>query len=294
MCDRCSTHAQGVEPWCRVCATELATRPARRWAQLLTFLLIVSGAALLASRSQSFRDETLIIVLCVVWALGVAAWLLLRAVRHGEHVTLAPRGPDDTVHDASQARHRFRARLRVATMRPRVSGTAVVVLVLASLGVCALLFPVSLRLPRWVETEIVLGAWWIVLASALAFLLHRGLRITDDYRFSLAAPKQSTSPELDARIEKILTWSCVADPVGCGVFAVVAFVAAWFVAELVLPLVFTLTYLLLYRALASVANDPHACQGNGRRSLAWGTGWATVYVVPLAVIVWWVHLVWRR
>ena len=45
--------------------------------------------------------------------------------------------------------------------------------------------------------------------------------------------------------------------------------------------------------LAKVANDDHGCEGSMLRSAGWGGLWATVYIAPLAVLMWLVHLLHR-
>ena len=61
----------------------------------------------------------------------------------------------------------------------RVSGTITALWLVACLVLTAVLIPAVLRLPRWVEFEIVLGVWWVVWFAALTWFLFRGLRVTD-------------------------------------------------------------------------------------------------------------------
>jgi hypothetical protein len=48
-------------------------------------------------------------------------------------------------------------------------------------------------------------------------------------------------------------------------------------------------YSLVRGMLAKVANDEHGCEGNLLKASAWGALWATVYIAPLAGLVWLVH-----
>jgi hypothetical protein len=45
----------------------------------------------------------------------------------------------------------------------------------------AILIPMALRLPRWIEFEIVLLVWWVIWFAVLTGFLYRGLRVADDY-----------------------------------------------------------------------------------------------------------------
>ena len=55
--------------------------------------------------------------------------------------------------------------------------------------VSAILFPAMLRLPAWVEAEVVVAAWWVTWSIALAVMLHSGRRVADDHAH--AAPTRS-------------------------------------------------------------------------------------------------------
>jgi hypothetical protein len=70
---------------------------------------------------------------------------------------------------------------------------------------------------------------------------------------------------------------------------VAIFGAAWLEVELVVPALFFLSSLLVRGALARVTNDDHACEGRLPSALGWGTLWATVYALPLALAVYGVH-----
>ena len=62
-------------------------------------------------------------------------------------------GVDEPVQRPSLAK-----RLRL----PRLSGKASAAWLIVCFGLTALLIPMVLRLPRWVEFELVLALWWAV------------------------------------------------------------------------------------------------------------------------------------
>jgi hypothetical protein len=248
-------------------------------------------------------------------AAGVFAFLVHRALSKKDVPDVVLRSVEEAVppSDDSGPQHPYRARLRNVVMRmvPRVSGTQTTAVVLASLVVCAVLFPATLHLPRWVEFEVVLVAWWLVMSGALAWLLYKGLRIADDFRLTLkrpgADPKTSAAAQT-SKPKKSGSWldpSGCADPGGCtdaegcvgvlvvGIAVVAAVGVAWLVAELIVPVFFAACYVLLTRALARVANDKHDCAGRLGPAIRWGMTWAALYVAPLAAIVWAVHAAWK-
>jgi hypothetical protein len=175
------------------------------------------------------------------------------------------------------------------------------------------LVPVTLHLPRWVETEIVLASWWAIAVVALTVVLYRGARLADDYVYR-APWDRPTEPVEDApapakrsssssrAVGSALEW---ADPSGCVdaegcigalvglVLAAAAFAAAWLFVELVAPVVFLLFYGLMARAIARATRDTHECRGNVGRAASWGTLWASTYMAPFAVVVWLLHAVMR-
>jgi hypothetical protein len=69
--------------------------------------------------------------------------------------------------------------------------------------------------------------------------------------------------------------------------------AAWVFVELAMPLAFALMYSLLMRAIRRAASDRRGCAGDALRSLGWAAVWASIYVVPIAVLTWGVHEVRR-
>ena len=76
---------------------------------------------------------------------------------------------------------------------------------------------------------------------------------------------------------------------------VVFLIALWFLIEVAIPLVLFLLYLVTGGGMLSqVINDRHHCKGRLIRALAWALVWATLYTVPLAGIVWYVHFLLAR
>jgi hypothetical protein len=165
-----------------------------------------------------------------------------------------------------------------------------------------ILIPMALRLPRWVEFEIVLGVWWFVWFAVLTCFLYRGLRVGDDYAFH--RPRNwSSSNQNQSQKDSTST-----DSSGVGFFSgwlpdelVVLFIVAgvlvggiWLLFEVAIPVVLFLLYFVSRGMLARVVNDRHHCRGNLGRSVLWGFAWATVYTVPLAGAVWFIHFVHQR
>src|SRR5690242_14129916 len=75
----------------------------------------------------------------------------------------------------------------------RRSGKASAAWLVICFGLTAVLIPMALHLPRWVEFEIVLGAWWAVWLAVLTWLLFTGKRVTDDHQ--LGSPKSWASSD---------------------------------------------------------------------------------------------------
>jgi hypothetical protein len=83
---------------------------------------------------------------------------------------------------AAGAHHPYRGAVRRAARRlsPPVSAPAAVAVVGGALVVLAAAVPGALRLPRWIELEVVLAGWWLVWTVALSALLYRGFRVAGD------------------------------------------------------------------------------------------------------------------
>jgi len=306
MCDACFRFVVASAPICVRCAHERSTRARRRIALgVFTALVSLAGAALVGVRTS---DQEWGLTLAALTALlGVLAGLLLAidGVKHARALPALQRREDVPNVVPRQARHARSARARraLAALSPSISGRSTALAVLAAAAFCSVCFPALLRLPRWLELEIVLGACWALGTLGLFVLLYRGFRIADDH-FFLAADVPDTG-----RVFKGLT---NADPGcdgcgancgdGCGdVFALlgVALVAgllalaslfvAWLLVELAIPLVFLVFYWALLLALRRAARDRHDCPGQLLTSLRWAITWSSLYFAPIAALVWLVH-----
>jgi hypothetical protein len=241
---------------------------------------------------------------------GVVLGLLLvqagvKRARSPEQV--ARRAPETTVTSAVPSRGQVRAaraRRALAALAPGLSGTGSAFGAFVAMGLTAISFPTLLRLPRWIEAEIVLVAWWGMAVVALTTLLYRGYRYEDDHFFH-APDARKAGRSLREAIEAT---GC-GDPgcdAGCsdsgeGILVGIAFLfvaalllllslfVAFVIAELALPLVFLAFYALTRSAIRRAARDRHDCKGRLVVSLAWGTLWSTAYLAPLATVVWIVH-----
>ena len=89
---------------------------------------------------------------------------------------------DEEARDAAGP-YRQMARRTVVRRLPPVSGRLTAFTLLMCLTWSSLAAPFAMHLPRWVEAEIVLLVSWFAWAGVLAYLLHRGGRISDDHRF---------------------------------------------------------------------------------------------------------------
>jgi hypothetical protein len=83
---------------------------------------------------------------------------------------------------AGGSHHPYRGAMRRAARRlaPPVSAPAAVAIVGGALVVIAAALPGAMRLPRWIELEAVLAAWWLVWTVTFAVLLYRGWRVAGD------------------------------------------------------------------------------------------------------------------
>jgi hypothetical protein len=248
-------------------------------------------------------------------AVGITLFIGVSARGEGEP-TLENRepgedGPLDEVAPAQGSAYRAYARRAIHAISPRLSGRATALVVGLSLSATAILLPVTLHLPQWVETEIVFGVWWVIVTLTLVTLLYRGFRLRDDLVVFLpwdrpaASAKAAGAPKPKGKSGGA-SWAdgcsigdgCSGlDGEGCGgalaVIAVIAVAlgAAWIFVELVMPVVFFLTYWLFMRGIGRVANDRRGCEGDFLKSLGWGALWATVYVLPLGGITWALHVI---
>jgi hypothetical protein len=189
---------------------------------------------------------------------------------------------------------------------PRLSGKASAAWLVVCFGLTAALIPMVLRLPRWVEFEIVLALWWAVWLAVLTRLLYTGQRVADDHQVReprnwFASDKskqkeQKKGPDLswwDGFSWGLLVGDGEGVAIGCLVVIGLVLLAGlvWFLIEVAIPLVLFLLYFVTRGMLARVVNDRHRCRGRLGRALAWGFVWATLYTAPVAAAVWFVHFV---
>jgi hypothetical protein len=178
---------------------------------------------------------------------------------------------------------------RARSLAPPVPGSLAALVVGSALVLAAAVVPSVAPLPAWLAAEVVLAVWWVIWSLALAALLEKGWRISDDGRApARPLPDQGQPPGLG--------WLDVgwAPDDGAG-FAIVVglalvYVAGWAAVDLVFPLVLLGGYVAIVSALARVAHDRHGCEGRPLRALGWGALWATIYTLPLATFVLMVHV----
>jgi hypothetical protein len=188
-----------------------------------------------------------------------------------------------------------RARLRW------VSGRVAAAWLVISLVLTAILIPMTVRLPRWVDFEIVLGVWWVVWFGVLTAFLYRGLRVADDHALhrprswfsSNKSQQQSTSN--DSWWDGFFWGWAIGDELAFLIVALVLLVGGiWVLFEVAIPVLLFLLYFVARGMLAGVVNDRRHCQGRLGRSALWGFVWATAYTLPLAGAVWFIHFVHQR
>ena len=80
-----------------------------------------------------------------------------------------------------------RRKLIKAIRLPHVSGKTSAAFLIASFALTAALIPMAVRLPLWIDFEIVLAVWWVIWACVLARLLYVGRPVSDDH--SLGQPR---------------------------------------------------------------------------------------------------------
>ncbi len=303
LCADCWARNVDGTPWCEQCIHHLTSKGSSVAVAIVFFVLGVATAFGGAHWEYARARE----VHHFVWGsigIGAAVLAIILGLRDPakRHAKIEPRPFDAVPSIGPDARpgHPYRAALhRTARMvASPVSGRWTATLLLGCMVIVATGLSGALRLPHWIEAELVLAGWWAIWVVALTTLLYRGWRISDDH--VLAAPrlpwntsKDASTPERSGRRGSM--WDgcdpsgCAPDLDGCGEAALVAvvvvglLVAAWLIVELVAPGLFFLAYLLVRGALARVANDEHDCGAHFGRALGWGLIWATIYALPLAI-----------
>jgi hypothetical protein len=176
---------------------------------------------------------------------------------------------------------------------PRLSGKAAAAWLVLCLLLPAVLIPAVVRLPVWVDVEIVLGVWWLVWFAVLTRLLYTGQRVSDDHVMqpprAWFGSKKGWLDGLGLGSEPLLEIEGCAICCAVVVGLILLVGGLWFLIEIAIPLVWFLLYLMVRGMLAMVVNDRHRCRGRLGRSVAWALVWATAYTAPLALAVWFVH-----
>lgn len=284
----------------------------RRASLAVAFLCFAGGGGLWLARRYDLREEHSLLLGFGALGAVIVAGALLRTSRDAKRAVIRSRDPEDdaVIEGALEgSAHPYRAQARrvLLAVSPRVSGKVTAVVVGLSFASAAVLVPAALRLPRWIEAEIVVALWWLVLATTLFVTLYRGLRLRDDFVY-FAPWDRTPGASVPAAVNgkgASNGWSaadgCTGDIDGEGcvgglvvlVALSVALGAAWVFVELAMPLAFALMYSLLMRAIRRAASDRRGCAGEVLRSLGWAAFWASVYVVPIAMLTWGVHAVRR-
>ena len=286
LCDECWRHIAEGAPCCDGCAARLSRAPRSRW----PFALVFGGVGLatcLAAAHELGEDAWIIFgfaaLVCVVLTIVIGT---SGAQERSDPAVVSERNEETSIDDPlARGRPYRRFAARAAATAAPLSGRSTAIALSISLAVTAVLFPTLLRLPHWIEAEVVLGAWWTLVLALSTTLLYRGFRLRDDYRYQ--APTWSSPIDTDA--------SGCAHAGGCSeglvvlVVILVALAAAWLVVELVIPALFFAVYYLLTRSIGTAAVSNRNCEGHLPRSLGWGAWIATRSVLPLALVVVVVH-----
>ena len=186
----------------------------------------------------------------------------------------------------------------------RLSGKATAAWLVICFTVTAVLIPMTLRLPMWIDFEIVVAVWWAIWLIVLACLLYNGHRVSDDHQmgqprnwFSIGSTARTAPVDAGRAWWDGFFWgSCVCDGEGAAILIglLLLVVLIWLLFEIAIPLLLFLLYFVVRGMLARVINDRHRCRGRLPRSIGWALLWATVYTAPLAGAVWFVHFVHQR
>jgi hypothetical protein len=319
LCDECYRFRLGDRPACARCGYEASTRPQRRVALGAAFVCFAWGGGFWLERRYGLWNTSPVLLVVAAALAPVIAYFIGASAGRDAGPALERREPgeDAPSDEAFQGRgspYRAYARRAILAVSPRLSGKVTALVVGASLAATAVLLPAELKLPRWIEAELVLAAWWVIVAGTLVVLLYRGFRLRDDLvLFMLWDRPARSEPRGKARSKGAgfggmsgwgngcsgLDGCSGADGEGCAAalavaaaFAV-AMAAAWVFVELAVPMAFFLTYWLFMRAIGRVANDRHECEGDLGKAIGWGAMWATIYVLPLAALTWVFHEVHR-
>ena len=175
-------------------------------------------------------------------------------------------------------------------MRPLISRKPLVLVMLVCLALSGILIPVGAHLPRWIEAEIVLAAWWVIWVGMLTYLLYQGHVVDDDaleVKFRSGKTGDLLNPfDMIDPLSGCLDGGC--QTLALGVLAIGLLIGAVFVmVEFVIPAVAVLLLLSIGGMIARAVNDTNACQGRFGVALLWGSIWSTLYIGPIAALILW-------
>jgi hypothetical protein len=294
LCPACWLRNVDGKAWCELCIRYLLSKGADI-ALAVTFLCLSLGLAALGAAWQ-FQNSahTAWVLWGVVGGGGVLAALhmllrsresVARRIETRRDHELPARVPPVAPGNPYRAALRHTA---IALASP-VSGRWTAVVSLACMGLVLVALPSLVHLPRWIEIELVFALWWVGASIALTALLYRGIRISNDHvlaapRFEWPARTKHSKATTDDRLWWIDLVTLGEATIGIALLAAI-FAASFLLVELVVPTLFFLVYLLVRGAIARVTNDDHDCTGRLPLALGWGTLWATVYTLPLALTV---------
>ena len=317
MCSECDRFRADGSPCCARCAYAIDRSQSGRGSLAVGFAGLSLGV-LAWMRTRYLHDEGdaswVVVAGALACVIAVAVWYSGRRGRTSHEVVLSARDPDEPpepqrADPSSAARYRPGMRRLVSVATPRISGRSTALVVGLALLLSAAALPAALHLPRWVEIEGVLAAWWLVFFATSTWLLYRGFRLRDDlvYFTRWNKPDGAREPSEDHGPATFDGSGCAGVADGCefgcidsgeaglvvvalGVAALAFFGGAWLLAEVAFPLLLLTGYHATLRILGRLARDHHGCRGELLRSLGWGALWASVYVAPLALVTWLTHL----
>ena len=197
--------------------------------------------------------------------------------------------------------------LERAAAIPGLSARKAVLVLAGCFILAAILFPVAMHQPRWIEFEIVVGAWWVIWVVALTALLYSGRPLVHDFdRRQLPSLRrsQTSDPAKASRTKGSwtdgLSFGDFSIPAGDGegglaillavlgaIVALLVVAALVFVAvEFIVPAIALGAYALIRGQLLLVQRNRGAAAGNLAASILRGVTWATIFMAPLALAVW--------
>jgi hypothetical protein len=187
---------------------------------------------------------------------------------------------------------------------PRLSGKASAAWLVVCFVVTAIFIPMAFRLPRWIDFEIVLVAWWLIWLALLTWLLYTGQRVADDHTMHEPRNWFASKPKKDGQnTGSERSWwdgffsGCYwldGDAVLIVLGLILLLGLIWFLFEIAIPVLLFLLYFVAREMLAKVVNDRHHCHENLGRALGWAMVWATIYTAPLGAAVWFIHFIHQR